>query len=69
MSSIQIQFVKDKLALVECANCHFIDTVFGVRRDYTRLRGDGYGYGRCNKCGSEAFTLLEDIESGEKEDC
>jgi len=67
MKSLVIQFLKDTKDVVQCLNCGFIDTVAGVRRDYTRMRGDGFGYGRCNKCGSEAFDFLKESENGHEE--
>jgi len=66
MKSIEIWHKPNKFDVVQCLNCNFIDTVASVRRNYDRLPGKGFGGGRCNVCGSEAFTLLEDLESGEE---
>ena len=63
IESTDIKIIKNVYTVVQCLNCDFIDTVLGVRRDYTCQRGSGYGYGRCNECGSEAFVLVKESKS------
>ena len=63
MEAIVINSINNKNTVVQCLNCDFIDSVLGVRRDYARKRGSGYGHGRCNECGSEAFSLVKESEN------
>ena len=65
MKSEEVMRIKGMLTVVQCLSCDFVDTVLGVRRDYTRMRGEGFGPGRCNQCGSEAFILFDEREENE----